>query len=1629
MGEQDKNLVNPGKTSLFKRIALRLSLALLMLILLFPVIIHLGPVQKIIINSISSTISEKTGSEVDIDHVRFSLFKGLVLKDVYISNANEASDTLAYLGEFSSSLEENILSLVNKRLHLEDLNIFEASVRIRQGKTDSINNLQRFIVSLSGNNRKNRKSSGEPLDLMLKNINLRNLNLSIENERNASSTLAKLAEGHVGIKSMDLRTDSFEIHSISLLRPEFIIAEGLKDETLRDTNQVKQLNVQDTSVTNPGAFVRIGLVEITDGKFQRLKADSLKVSVYSDAMNINDLDIHELNLEAQDIIIERDGSIKSIVEGLSLKEKNGFVLEDLKVDSLFLGQRETLLRGMNIRTDSSEIKDYLSLRYNGFSSFRNFAREVHIQADMTGSELALSDLAYFVPGLRTSKFMRSNNARKLTVTGRFDGTIDKFEGDNLYLTIDKLVELSGQITGTNITDPEKALVNLYVSNLKTSLSNLRQIIPGFKPPRQFYKLDPISFRGDIEGFFKDFVIYGYLNSRLGKVTLDTRLNTKKGVNEAEYSGELALNNFDLRRWTGNEDFGFATLTARIGNGKGLTLENVSTDLQATLEKFEFKDYAYSNVKLEGILEKNLFDGIFSVRDPNVEIDFEGQIAIRDNYFKSDFEAFIQKINPAALNLDADYTDVSGNFNLSIEGATLNDFSGSAEFNDFKLIFKEKEFDFNQLYFSSAPGTQNRRNLLLTSDIINASIEGKFDFSQLVPAFTNHIRKHHPQWADKLKFKKSTKEITKEQNFAYKFEVFDTRDYLELLNVNDLRFRGVTLEGDIDLNDNRFSSTIKIDSSFYRDYEFTSFGLALTNNRKISKLLMDLERISTSGKMYEPLSIKSEMDGDEVILSIQTRNVLDSVGYVDLTLNMRPVDDKILLNISNKNLQMFSTNWEIDESNKIVYGKNYLGISDFVLSDGYRTIFIQDYKKSGVEFNLDNFDFLLVNGLINYDKIDFAGEGSIYARIANIFKKPSVVADIRIPEFTLNNVDYGALAARIDDDGDKAYASFNLNRVEDDLRLLFNAEFNKKTKALTGEVTSRNLVMKTFEFIIDDGISDTQGIANIDVKISGTTDDIKLNGSAKVIGGQTRINYIGTLLDLGSERFTITEKFIDLTGVSLYDRFGNQATMTGGLRHDLFGDFRTDLNMSSDRFMALDTDKSDNNMYYGVGIGEISVDFFGPFSSTDISITATTGQGTVLNIPVEDTYYNVDESFIKFVPREEILNRDERIEINESVKLEGVDVDMNLSITEDALVNIIFDERMNDIIRGSGDGDLRITVSRDGKFNIYGEYVVARGEYLFTAWGIVAKPFKVRRGGLITWTGDPVNANLNIEADYDDLRAPVNVLLAEYLVATNTQLEQEARKRTRIDLTLNIGGTLYNPIVNFDIDFPELQGELRTYADSKMITLRENEADLNEQVAGLIMFRSFLPSSSLGNVFTTGNSFVQTGYNTLSEFISNQLSYLLSGFLQEALTNNGFISGIDFEIGFSKNANILEGAPQSDNYLPDEIEVHFKPRFQNDKWGFDYGTSFVNSNGQSTRILSNYVIHDFVLEYYLTPDRRLKLRAYGKWDKDEVVFENEQKYGLGINYRKEFGSITDFQKALTRDISNIKGNNDSDDQPN
>ena len=89
----------------------------------------------------------------------------------------------------------------------------------------------------------------------------------------------------------------------------------------------------------------------------------------------------------------------------------------------------------------------------------------------------------------------------------------------------------------------------------------------------------------------------------------------------------------------------------------------------------------------------------------------------------------------------------------------------------------------------------------------------------------------------------------------------------------------------------------------------------------------------------------------------------------------------------------------------------------------------------------------------------------------------------------------------------------------------------------------------------------------------------------------------------------------------------------------------------------------------------------------------------------------------------------------------------------------------------------------------------------------------------------------------------------------------------------------------------------------MKTLEANQNALNEQVFGLLMFRTFLSSNARR---TSNNSMATVGLtNMISEFLSSQLSFFVSEFLEGAVEDVDFIYGIDVDVGYTQSYDYLD----------------------------------------------------------------------------------------------------------------------------
>jgi len=401
----------------------------------------------------------------------------------------------------------------------------------------------------------------------------------------------------------------------------------------------------------------------------------------------------------------------------------------------------------------------------------------------------------------------------------------------------------------------------------------------------------------------------------------------------------------------------------------------------------------------------------------------------------------------------------------------------------------------------------------------------------------------------------------------------------------------------------------------------------------------------------------------------------------------------------------------------------------------------------------------------------------------------------------------------------------------------------------------------------------------------------------------------------------------------------------------------------------------------------------------------TAPGTKLFIPVNTSQTSLSQSFIKFVKRDTT-----QIKVAQKTKgLEGIEIQMTLTITPDAEVSLIFDESKGDVIKGKGRGNMKIDITRKGDFEIFGDYEIESGQYLFTAPLIlVAKPFVVERGGRIVWTGDPINATLDITAKYRT-RTSVEPFISEYISGISQDQANLASQNTEVDVNLNLGGSLFKPEVKFGLGFPNLTGDIANFAANKLRLLQTNEQELNGQVLGLIVFNSFIQSNRIADVF--GASGIQSAsINTLSEFLSSQLSMYITNVLNSIVGDKSIISGVDFDVNVRNN-----NFGVSSGFLPDEIGIKNTIVFKNERLSLDVGGNYVfQFQGQQI----NQVLPDFALEFILTDDRKLKVRLYGKYDIDITTTGLREKYGVGVAYRTEFGSMMDFEKMIQKAAKDV-----------
>lgn len=1406
-----------------------------------------------------------------------------------------------------------------------------------------------------------------------------------------NDTLLYVQDATIGIRQFDRKKHSLKLGKVVFMKPVI----GLFTDSTGLMNLAWFLNKiqkpkDTTSIKN--SYFHINQIEISDARFSLINKYSPPSKT---PLDLNNIRLRDINAIVENLDV-RNNSTSFDVYDLGFKESSGFVVKRMS-SNILIHNQNFLFSDVSLLCDSSIINaDRIGILADSAGSFKRFTQEVKFDISLGKSLFNSNDLKYFIACLKDYN-------ESVWLSGDVTGTVSELKGRNIKLTSKNETYLDCNFDFSGLPDIEKTFISIEVNDLRSISKDIEQIkVPGkgyILLPEVLRKLGVVSFSGSFTGFTTDFVTYGKINTDIGIISTDLYLRPS-GSGNYIVKGIIRGSNIDLGSITDNPIlFGDLSMEANI-DGTVASFKKFAVNLTGKIDSVEINNYKYRNISLNGLFTDKAWDGNIKIEDENIHLDLLGMFDFNRKLPEFDFTLNLLKSNLYKLNIDK--TDTSSSITMlltaNFNGNSIDNLDG-----EIKLLnstFRKHSNNLDMYDFTIKTITNsNISTISLRTDFIDANLRGRYNFAGIGNIINSKLADLMPSKFEKpktavnlkdnnfvfdIKFKNTDKlnkflltnvilsENSQVLGSFFPDSIISVSGQAKMLRVNNNTFNNLSVEG----SSSDTTSKLSIRCSSVNLYGFS----------ELNNMALEFNSIPDHFRFYADWDNKEEI--------INKGNFIVEGAF----LKRLPGQKNTMLKIGILPAEIFSRNnlWKInptvimiDSSSVKVEKLNIRNNDNYILIDGATSLNISDTMH--LEFNGINIaplNLLYERNLPkDPDMIHLALGGILNGKISftDVYRNFMFESNIRLRDFALLGSNFGDIriksvwnynkkVADINAYNDfKGRKMFNITGFYDPA--VSNADLTIKADSLP--IDFLNPLLKTFASGIAGSVSGT-------VKFTGNLAKPVLKGALMGKNAAMRIDYLQTRYRI-NDTIRFDNDGLKFNNIKALDDKGNFATINGTVFHKYFKDFAVDLTISipkTNEFMVLNTKPKDNDQFYGTAYASGVTTIKSDESALSFNISAKTGKNTKFFIPLNTGLSVTDKSFINFVD----VKHDKKDTVS-TVKIvspspsqTAIDLNLDLEITPDAEVKIIFDSKAGDEMKGTGTGNLNISYNRKGEFKMYGDYIIEDGEYLYTLGGILNKRFTVQNGGKISFTGDINDADIDLKAVYKT-KASLNEIMPGMLP------QAKLNERIQVECLLNLTGNLFNPVVGFDINLPTADDETRAYLRSMIKT----DEEMSRQFLFLLVMNSFYADPNSGASQSTADIGTTTVGVTTTEMLSNQLSNWLSQI------NNNFDVNVAYRPGSTAIPN------SQDVYLALSTQVLNDRVILNGN--FDYGSNQLTTGANTG---NNAITGAFDVEFKIT--ERIRFKVFNR-SNDNFYIDNGVQYtqGVGLFFRQDFDKFKDLFK--------------------
>ncbi len=1328
----------------------------------------------------------------------------------------------------------------------------------------------------------------------------------------AKVDLLPLKDGKISVSSAQLfglRANIYKQNAKSDMNIQFM----LDSLASKDTTQHKPLDL------------RIGSVIIRHGSIAYNQRD-----IASAAGVFSPKHIGIRNLSAHIALHHlTDNDIHLSVKKIAFTDKSGLQVKNLRF-KVNADKHQARLSDFQLELPKSnlELEDLIAT-YRTDEKGKLISETLQFEGGIKPSLITLSDVACFAPILR-----KWNDA--LYIDTHFSGTSTSARIHQLHFkTQSGSILLKANAKASDWNRKLHWLAN--IETLKVSDEGVEQIAANLgsqvKIPKEVLRLGDIYYKGVASGKGKSQIgTKGVLRTDAGNVEIDAHQNGKQLYAKVDTKG------INLSKILDNAKLGI--IAAHI------TAQGTKEHLVAKGEipQFDFNNYRFSNIRLDGSYNKRLIDGLASIADPNINLQVAGKYSIPKKQYEAQLN--LAHLQPTVLGVKmADNT------------YTLNDIRVSA---------KNEGAD---------------SYLDLEAPFANIHVKGQYDYGTLVQTMTNMLASKLPTLPGIGKTSDKAR-----NNFSIEAEIASTEILQRMLGVPFDIQQPVVIDGNISDLDRSVNLTAQLPAFSYNGSDYS--GGALQMNTEGDTLKVDA-RIKTgaAGSISPTLHVKAAAADNTLMASLGYNNHSKSLpihGALNAEAQFYKNTDNVStahVDIKPSVIHIAEKPWEVHPAD-ITYSKNHLEIENFEVSHGDQHVAVNGLatpnKEDSIVAQLKDVDVEYILNLVNFHSVDFAGRASGNAIVKSIFNDPDAYAKLDIKDFEFEHGPMGVLHANVS--FNKELSQIDINAVADEgeeHRTQIDGYVSPKRNYIDLGIEAQGTNMKFMESFCGSFMDNIQARAKGKVNLVGDLSDINLVGDIYATG-KMHMKQLGTEYSFRNLHAHAIPDDILLNNDTIYDRNHNMALVSGGIHHKHLTRLSYDLTLKAHNFLGYDTHEFGDNTFYGTVYATGEVGIHGKSGETIIDIDAEPGPGSIFVYNVASPDAISDKSFIHW--------HDIAPELTDSLKQQQKNDDDDIDFSSDMRINflvnatpnltlkLMMDPQSGDYITLNGNGVLRANWFNKGSFDMFGNYVVDHGVYKLTIQNVIKKDFEFMPGGTIAFGGNPYNAPLNLQAKYTVNGVPLSDLSIGRSFSSNN---------IRVDCLMNITGTPQSPSVDFAMDLPTVN----TDAKQMIYSVINSQEEMNQQVLYLLAI---------------GRFYAQTKNNQSSEDADQQsqtslaMQSLLSGTISQQL--NTVLSNVVKSNNWNFGANISTGDEGFNNA---EYEGILSGRLLNNRLLFN-GQFGYRDNANATQSF----IGDFDLRYLIFPNGNLAVRMYNQTNDRYFTRNSLNTQGLGLIMKKDFNGWRD-----------------------